>query len=89
MYNQNNCMVILTFAFLLLGERISYVENIFVGRNIQQMYFFITMSVFAYFIEKMDNVIFQVVILLILLFVEIAWVEFEHQVMKKKMIKRL
>ena len=47
------------------------------------------MSVFAYFIEKMDNVIFQVVILLILLFVEIAWVEFEHQVMKKKMIKRL
>ncbi len=82
-------MVILTFAFLLLGERISYVENIFVGRNIQQMYFFITMSVFAYFIEKMDNVIFQVVILLILLFVEIAWVEFEHQVMKKKMIKRL
>ena len=82
-------MVILTFAFLLLGERISYVENIFCRVKHTTNVFFITLSVFVYFIEKMDNVIFQVVILLILLFVEIAWVEFEHQVMKKKMIKRL
>lgn len=49
---------------------------------------FITLSVFAYFIEKLDGVVFQVIILLIVLFAEIAWVEFEHKVMKKKMIKK-
>ena len=50
---------------------------------------FLTLSVFVYFIEKLDSVVFQVVILMIVVFAEIAWVEFEHQVMKKKMIKRL
>lgn len=49
---------------------------------------FITLSVFAYFIEKLDNVVLQVVIFMIVLFAEIAWVEFEHHVMKKKMIKK-
>ncbi len=48
---------------------------------------FVTLSVFVYFIEKLDSSIFQVVILLIVIFAEIAWVEFEHNVMKKKMIK--
>ena len=49
---------------------------------------FITLSVFAYFIENLvDSVLFQAVILLISLFAEIAWVEFEHKVMKKKMIR--
>lgn len=49
---------------------------------------FITLSVFVYFIEKLDGVMFQVVIFVIVLFAEIAWVEFEHNVMKKKMIKK-
>lgn len=48
---------------------------------------FITLSVFVYFIEKLDSSVFQVVILLIVIFAEIAWVEFEHHMMKKKMIK--
>ena len=48
---------------------------------------FITLSVLAYFIEKLDSSICQVVILLIVIVVEIAWVELEHNVMKKKMIK--
>lgn len=48
---------------------------------------FITLSVFVYFIEKLDSSVFQVFILLIVIFAEIAWVEFEHHVMKKKMIK--
>lgn len=48
---------------------------------------FITLSAFVYFIEKLDSSIFQVVILLIVIVAEIAWVEFEHNVMKKKMIK--
>lgn len=48
---------------------------------------FITLSVFVYIIEKLDSSVFQVVIFLIVIFAEIAWVEFEHHVMKKKMIK--
>ena len=48
---------------------------------------FITLSVFIYFIEKLDNSVFQVVIFLIVIVAEIAWVEIEHHVMKKKMIK--
>ena len=50
---------------------------------------FLTLSVFVYLIEKLDSVVFQVVILMIVVFAEIAWVEFEHHAMKKKMIKRL
>lgn len=49
---------------------------------------FITQSVFVYFIEKPDGVVFQVVIYMIVVFAEIAWIEFEHNVMKKKMIKK-
>lgn len=49
---------------------------------------FITQSVFVYFIEKPDGVVFQVVIYMIVVFAEIAWLEFEHNVMKKKMIKK-
>lgn len=60
------------------------------GRNfiILGCAFFIMLSVFAYFIENLvDSVLFQAVILLIALFAEIAWVEFEHKVMKKEMIR--
>ena len=49
---------------------------------------FVTLSVFAYFIEKRDNVVLPVVIVMIVLFAEIAWVEFEYHVMKRKMIKK-
>ncbi len=49
---------------------------------------FITLLIFGYFIEKLDGVMLQVVIFVIALFAEIAWVEFEHNVMKKKMIKK-
>ena len=60
------------------------------GRNfiILGCVLFITLSVFVYFIEKLDHVAVQVVILLIVLFAEIAWVGFDHNVMKKKMIKK-
>lgn len=47
---------------------------------------FITLSVFTYFIEKLDSIVFQTIILLIVIFAEIARVAFEHNVMKKKMI---
>lgn len=60
------------------------------GRNfiILGCMLFITLSVFIYFIEKLDSVAVQVVIFLIVLFAEIAWVWFDHNVMKKKMIKK-
>lgn len=50
---------------------------------------FITQAVFGYFIKKLDGVVVQVVIYMIVLFSEIAWVEFEHNMMKKKMIKSI
>lgn len=49
---------------------------------------FITLSIVVYFIEKIENVVFQAAIFLVLIFAEIAWVEFEHITMKKKMIKK-
>ncbi len=49
---------------------------------------FITLSVFVYFIEKLDSVVLQVVIFMIVLFAEIAWVVLEDKMMKKKMIKK-
>ena len=51
---------------------------------------FITLSIVAYFIEKLDGVALQVaaVIFVIVILAEIVWVEFEHNVMKKKMIKK-
>ena len=49
---------------------------------------FMTLSVFIYFIEKLDSVIFQVIILMIMIFAEIAWVMIDHNVMKKNMIKK-
>lgn len=48
---------------------------------------FITLSVFVYFIEKLESVVLPVVIFMIVLFAEIAWVELEHHTMKKEMIK--
>ena len=51
---------------------------------------FFTLSIVAYFIEKLDGAALQVatVIFVIVIFVEIVWVGFEHNVMKKKMIKK-
>ena len=49
---------------------------------------FITLSVLGYFMEKLDGVVLQVGILMIVLFAEIAWVQVEYNAMKKKMIKK-
>lgn len=51
---------------------------------------FITLSIMAYFIEKLDGIALQVaaVIFVIVILAEIVWVGFEHNVMKKKMIKK-
>ena len=50
---------------------------------------FITLAVVGYFIAKLDGAALYVavVIFMIMIFAEIAWVEIEHNVMKKRMIK--
>lgn len=49
---------------------------------------FLTMSVFVYFIEKYDDRIIQILVFLTVIFAEIAWIEIEHSIMKKTMIKK-
>ena len=50
---------------------------------------FITLAAVGYFIAKMDGAALYVavVIFMIMIFAEIAWVVIEHNVMKKRMIK--
>lgn len=61
------------------------------GRNliILGCMLFITLSVVGYFIAKLDGAALYgaVVIFVIMIFAEIAWVVIEHNVMKKRMIK--
>lgn len=56
------------------------------GFKVMKKFSVIMLSVFTYFIEKLDSIVFQTIILLIVIFAEIARVAFEHNVMKKKMI---
>lgn len=60
------------------------------GRNliIYGCALFATMSAFVYFLEKYDSIIFQTVIFLIIIFGEIAWLEIQHSLLKKKLIKK-
>ena len=50
---------------------------------------FITLTVVGYFIAKLDGAALYgaMVIFVIMIFAEIAWVVIEHNVMKKGMIK--
>lgn len=48
---------------------------------------FITLSVFVYFLEKLDGAVWQAVIFLIAIFGEIAWLVLQHNHLKKKLIK--
>lgn len=48
---------------------------------------FLTLSGFAYVMEKLDGGVLPAVILLLVLFAEIGWVMLEHCAMKKTMIK--
>ncbi len=55
------------------------------GRNliIYGCVLFVTMSVFVYFLEKYDNTVFQMVVFLIVIFAEIAWLEIQHSLGKE------
>ena len=60
------------------------------GRNliIYGCALFVTMFVFIYFIEKFDSIAFQTAVFLIIIFGEIAWLEIQHSLLKKKLIKK-
>ncbi len=61
------------------------------GRNliIYGCTLFVTMSVFIYFLVKFDNTVFQMVVFFIVIFGEIAWLEIQHSLLKKKLIKKI
>lgn len=61
------------------------------GRNliIYGCALFVTMSVFVYFLEKFDGTVFQTVVFLAVVFGETAWVEIQHGLLKKKLIKKI
>ncbi|MCM1500405.1 MAG: hypothetical protein NC124_18235 [Clostridium sp.] len=60
------------------------------GRNliIYGCALFVTMSVFVYFLEKFDGAVFQTVVFLAVIFGETAWVEIQHGLLKKRLIKK-
>jgi hypothetical protein len=59
------------------------------GRNliIFGCVFFITSSVYIYFLEKFDSAVWQTVIFFIAIFAEISWLLLQHSNLKKKLIK--
>ena len=49
---------------------------------------FVTLSVFVFCLEKFENIFIQMVVFLLAIFGEIAWVVIEDSAMKKRMIKK-
>lgn len=49
---------------------------------------FITLSVFIYFLEKLDSAVWQTIIFFIAILGEIVWLELQHSHLKKKLIKK-
>lgn len=48
---------------------------------------FLTLSVFVYFIEKYVYIVVQVILFILVILGEIAWLEMQHNILKKKLIK--
>ena len=48
---------------------------------------FLTLSVFVYFIEKYDYIIVQMILIILVILGEVAWLEIQHNILKKKLIK--
>lgn len=49
---------------------------------------FVTLSVFVFCLERLENTTIKIVVFILVIFGEIAWVVIEDSVMKKKMIKK-
>ena len=49
---------------------------------------FLTLSVFVYFIEKYDYIAVQINLFILVILGEVAWLEIQHSILKKKLIKK-
>ena len=49
---------------------------------------FLTLSAFVYFIEKYDYTVVQIILFGLAIWGEIAWLEIQHNILKKKLIKK-
>ena len=49
---------------------------------------FLTLSVFVYFIEKYDYIAVQIILFILVILGEVAWLEIQHNILKKKLIKK-
>ena len=49
---------------------------------------FLTLSVFVYFIEKYDYIVVQMILFISVILGEIAWLVMQHNILKKKLIKK-
>ena len=60
------------------------------GRNliIYGCLLFITLAIFVYFLNRTDNVVVQLVVFFAVIFGEIAWLEVQHNLLKKRLIKK-
>lgn len=60
------------------------------GRNliIYGCVLFITLTVFVFLIEKITSVLLQITIFLIVIVMELVWIEVQHISLKKKLIKK-
>ena len=48
---------------------------------------FLTLSAFVYFIEKYDYISVQIILFILVILGEVAWLEIQHNILKKKLIK--
>lgn len=48
---------------------------------------FLTLSTFVYFIERYDYIVVQMILFVLAILGEIAWLEIQHNILKKKLIK--
>lgn len=48
---------------------------------------FLTLSVFVYFIENYDCIVVQMILFILVILGEIAWLVIQHNILKKKLIK--
>ncbi len=49
---------------------------------------FLTLSVFVSLIEKYDYVVVQVILFILVILAEIAWLKIQHNILKMKLIKK-
>lgn len=49
---------------------------------------FLALCVFVYFIEKYEYIEVQIILFILVILGEVAWLEIQHNILKKKLIKK-